>query len=145
MTWLTILEYLCHKSPQICSTCRKHFPVLSSFMTCHMFVTRLTWRVPLVEQKLLTLLEHLSSSLVFNGVRVTRSLVLYVSFCRSLFVRPFVIFLFAILLFVLLQYTDSDYPFDIFKLFFQNSSLFINFTSLYIYVFFRSLIDRSEN
>ena len=35
MTWLTIMEYLCHKWPQICSTCRKHFPVLSSFMTYH--------------------------------------------------------------------------------------------------------------
>ena len=27
--------YLCHKWPLICSTCRKHFPVLSSFMTYH--------------------------------------------------------------------------------------------------------------
>ena len=34
----------------------------------------------LVEQELLTLPEHLSSSPVFNGVRVTRSLVLYVCF-----------------------------------------------------------------
>ena len=44
------------------------------------FVTRLTRRVPLVEQELLTLLEHLSSPPVFSGVRVTRSLVLYVCF-----------------------------------------------------------------
>jgi hypothetical protein len=29
------MEYLCHKWPWICSTCRKHFPVLSSFMTYH--------------------------------------------------------------------------------------------------------------
>ena len=56
------------------------------------FVTRLTRRVPLVDQELLTLLEHLSSSPVFNGVRVTRSLVLYVclvdrclSFCTFSF------------------------------------------------------------
>ena len=41
---------------------------------------RLTRRVPLVEQELLTLPEHLSSPPVFNGVRVTRSLVLYVCF-----------------------------------------------------------------
>jgi hypothetical protein len=41
--------------------------------------------VPQVEQELLTLSEHLSSSLVFNWVRATRSLVLWV-FCRSLFV-----------------------------------------------------------
>ena len=44
------------------------------------FVTRLTRRVPLVEQELLTLQEHLSSFPVFSGVRVTRSLVLYVCF-----------------------------------------------------------------
>jgi hypothetical protein len=44
------------------------------------FVTRLTRRVPLVEQELLTLPEHLSSPPVFSGVRVSRSLVLYVCF-----------------------------------------------------------------
>jgi hypothetical protein len=31
--WLTAMEYLCNKWPRIYSTCRKHFPVLSSFMT----------------------------------------------------------------------------------------------------------------
>jgi hypothetical protein len=35
LTRLTVIEYLCHKWPKICSTCRKHFPVLSSFMTCN--------------------------------------------------------------------------------------------------------------
>ena len=35
------------------------------------FVTRLTQQVPLVEQELLTLLEHLSSPPVFSGVRVS--------------------------------------------------------------------------
>ena len=35
MTWLTVMEYLRHKWPRICSTCCKHFPVLSSFMTYH--------------------------------------------------------------------------------------------------------------
>ena len=44
------------------------------------FVTRLTRRVPQVEQELVTLSEHLSSPSVFTGVRVTRSLVLYVCF-----------------------------------------------------------------
>jgi hypothetical protein len=44
------------------------------------FVTRLTRRVPLVEMELLTLPKHLSSLPVFSGVRVTRSLVLYVCF-----------------------------------------------------------------
>ena len=44
------------------------------------FVTRLPRRVPLVEQKLLTLPEHLSSPPVFCEVRVTRSFVLCVCF-----------------------------------------------------------------
>jgi hypothetical protein len=41
------------------STCRKHFPVHSSFMTYHRVVTRLTRWVSLVEQQLLTLQDHL--------------------------------------------------------------------------------------
>ena len=48
------------------------------------FETRLTWRVPLVEQELLTLLEHLSSPPVFSGVHVTPSLVLCVYFVDRL-------------------------------------------------------------
>ena len=39
-----------------------------------------TRRVSLVEQELLTLSEQLSSPPVFSGVRVTRSLILYVCF-----------------------------------------------------------------
>jgi hypothetical protein len=33
--WLTVVEYLCHKWPLICSTYRTHFPDLSPFMTYH--------------------------------------------------------------------------------------------------------------
>jgi hypothetical protein len=44
------------------------------------FVTRITRRVSLLEQEMLTLPEHLSPPPVFSGVRVTRSLVLYVCF-----------------------------------------------------------------
>jgi hypothetical protein len=44
------------------------------------FVTRLTRQLPLVEQELLTLPEHVSSSPVFSRVCVTLSLVLYVCF-----------------------------------------------------------------
>jgi len=78
------------------------------------FVTRLTRRMSLVEQELLTRPEHLRSPPVFSGVRVTRPLVLCV-FCGSLFV----LFLLAIVLSVLLRYTDSDYPFRIFKPFLE--------------------------
>jgi hypothetical protein len=75
------------------------------------FVTRLTLWVPLVEQELLTLPEHLS----FSGVRVTRCLVVCVCFvelCLS-----FCTFLLAVVLSVILRYTDYNYPFVIFKLF----------------------------
>ena len=72
-----------------CSTCRKHFSVLSKLMTYHL-VTRLTRRVPLVEQELPTLPEHLSSPPVLSRVRVSRSLVLYVCFVdRCLSFRTF--------------------------------------------------------
>ena len=49
------------------------------------FVTRVTRRVPLVEQELHTLPQHLNSHLVFRGVHVTRSLFLCVILCKSLF------------------------------------------------------------
>ena len=75
--WFTVMKYLCHKWSRICSTCRKHFP--HSWLITG-FVTRLTRRVPLVEQELLTIPEHLSSPPIFSGIRVTRSLVLYVCF-----------------------------------------------------------------
>jgi hypothetical protein len=49
--------------------------------TCVLYDShRLTRRVSLVSQELLSLPEHLSSPPVINGVRVTRSLVLYVCF-----------------------------------------------------------------
>ena len=55
----------------------------------------------------------------FSGVRVTWSLVLYVYFVdRCWSFLAFVLFLMAIVLSVL-RYTDSDYPFGIFKLFFH--------------------------
>ena len=71
------------------------------------FVTRLTRLVPLVEQELPTLSEHLSSPPIFGEVRVTRSLVLCVCFvdrCLS-----FSTFSFGHCVSVLLRYTDSDY------------------------------------
>jgi hypothetical protein len=84
-------------------------------MSFAVFVTRLTRLMPLVEQELLTLPKNMSSHPVLSGVRVTRSLVLCVCFvdrCLS-----FCTFFLAIVLSVLLRYTDSDYPFGILKLF----------------------------
>jgi hypothetical protein len=101
------MEYLCHTWPRICSTCRTHFPVLSLFMTYHRFVTRLTRRVWLAEQELLTLPEHLSLPLIFSEVRVTKFLVLCVCFVdRYLSYCPFLL---VFMLSVLLRYMDSDY------------------------------------
>ena len=98
--------------------------------------------MPLVEQELPTLPEHRSSTPVFSGVRVTRSLVLCVclSFCTFSFdlcvvcsssfdhvvmsVLPLltivmsVLPLLTIVLSVLLRFTDSHYPFGIIKLFY---------------------------
>ena len=71
-----------------------------------------------LKKELLTLPDHLSSPPVFSGIRVTRSLAVCVSFeDRCLSFCPFVLFLFAIVLSVLLRYTNYDYPFGIFKLF----------------------------
>ena len=78
MTWLIVMEYLCHKWPRICSTSRS-FP--HSWLITG-FVVILTRRVPLV--------ENLSSPPVFSEVRVTRFLVLCVCFVdRCLSLRPF--------------------------------------------------------
>ena len=86
MTWFTATEYLYHKWPRIFSTCREHFPILSSFMTYHRFVTGATRRVVLVGQKLPTLPERLGTPTVFSCVRVARPLVFCVVFSKSLFV-----------------------------------------------------------
>jgi hypothetical protein len=63
--------------------------------------------VSLVEQELLTLPEHMSSPPGFSGVRVTRSFVWCVCFVDRWL--SFCTFLLAIVLAVLLRYTDSDY------------------------------------
>ena len=83
-SWLT--EYLYHKWPRICSTCRKHSWSFPHSWLITGFVTGATPQVPLVYQELLTLPEHLCSPLVFSGVHVAQSLVFCVVFCRSLFV-----------------------------------------------------------
>jgi hypothetical protein len=115
MTLLTDMEYLCHKWPRyvpLVVNISRSFP--RSWLITGV-VTRLTRRVSLVEQELPTLPEHLSSPSLFSGVRVTRSLVLYVCFVDL--VCPFILFLLAIVFSALLRYTNSDYPFSIFKLF----------------------------
>jgi len=57
-------------------------------------------------------------------------------FCSSLFV-PLYFFLLAIVMSVLLRFTDSDYPFGIFKLFFSFvvCHAHVNYTLNYIIMF----------
>ena len=64
------------------------------------------------------------NAMVFSWVRVTRSLVVFLMFCRSLFV----LVLLSILLSVLLLFMDSDYPFVIFKLFKSCSKTVVHFS-----------------
>ena len=69
------------------------------------FVTRVIRRLTLVEQELLTLSEHMSSPPIFRGSRVPPSFVI----CVMLSV---------------LRFTNSDYPFNIFKLFLISQIIF---------------------
>jgi hypothetical protein len=108
---------MCNKWPRICSTFRKHFPVLSLFMTCHRICNYINTTG--VTNGTGTAYPSGAPEFIpgFSGVRVTQSLVLCTCiFCRSLFVLLSFFFL-AIVLSVLLRFTDSDYPFGIFKLF----------------------------
>ena len=91
-TCLTVMEYLCNKWPRICSLVGNTSRSFPRSLLIIGFVTRLPWRVLLVEQELCTLPEHMSSPPLFSRVRVTWSLVLYVcfvdrslSFCTFLF------------------------------------------------------------
>jgi len=68
----------------------------------------------MLAQGLLSLLENMSSSQVYSGLRVARSLVFCVVLCRSLFVL-LSFFLLAIVLSVL-RFKASDYPYGILKL-----------------------------
>ena len=85
----------------------------SSFWICYIW-----WqRVPLVEQELPTLPEHLHSSPVLSGVRIARSLVFCVVFCRLCLS----FFLLATAPSVFLRLTASDYPYSILKFFLQQT------------------------
>jgi len=71
--------------------------------------------------------EHLSSPPVFSGVYVARSIFFCEVFCIYIVFCPVVIFLLAIVLYVL-RFQDYDYPFAIFKLFL----LYIIFINVYL-------------
>ena len=101
------------------------------------FASRLTRRLPLVEQELLTLPELLSSTPVFSGIRVTRSLVLWVCFVDRCL--PFLATVLSVL-----RFTDSDYTFGIFKLLLYKAcriaSVWRNFHFVVLCVFIQEII-----
>jgi len=74
MIWLMITENLCHKYPRMCSVCRNHNSVLSSF------ITRVTRRVTHVEAGTVYPSGAPEFPAGFSGVRVARSYVFYVMF-----------------------------------------------------------------
>ena len=76
----------------------------------------LTRRVPLAGQELPTLPEHLSSPLVFCGIRAARSFVFCVMSCRSLFVLSS-FFICPLCFLSVFHLPILIYPFGIFKLF----------------------------
>jgi hypothetical protein len=77
---LTVLEYLCHKLARICSTCHKHFPVLSSFTTYYRICNQINTTGATNGAGTAYPFGAPEFTPVFSGVRVTRSLVLYVCF-----------------------------------------------------------------
>ena len=81
------------------------------------FVTRVTQRVSLLDKELLPSSEHLSSPPVFIGVRVTRSLMLSLVVCMSCRSLCVLLYFLAIVVSILLWFSYSDYPFEIFKVF----------------------------
>jgi hypothetical protein len=80
---VTVTEYLCHIWSRICSLCRNHELVLSSFMNYHRVWSQSNSTESLVEQELLTLPEGLGSQTVFCGVHYAQSIDFWVVFCRS--------------------------------------------------------------
>ena len=81
MTWLTFMEYLCHKWPQIWSVCRKHNLALSSFMTSHRISNNSDPTDETCWAGVTTFLEDIGSLSVCSGVLVAWSLIFCVVVC----------------------------------------------------------------
>jgi hypothetical protein len=106
---MTLVTAICHKWPRICSTYRKHFPVLSSIMTYHRVCNKINTTGATSGAGTAYPSGAPEFTPCFSGVRVTRSLVLYVCFvdrCLS-----FCAFSFDNCVFCSSSITDSDYPF----------------------------------
>jgi hypothetical protein len=86
MNWLTVTEYLCHKWPRKCSIWRIHHPEISSFVTYHRFCNKSSTTGATFGAGTAYPSGVPEFIPCFCGVRVARSLVFCVMFCRSLFV-----------------------------------------------------------
>lgn len=94
------------------------------YLITRFFFTRVTrWR-PLVEQKPLTLPEHLSSHTFFSEVHITQSVAFSVVFYRRLFSCPL-----SFRHCIVPPASAIDYLFGIFKLFLMCYALFTHGTS----------------
>jgi hypothetical protein len=113
MTCLTVTEYPYHKWPQICCICRYHNSVLSSFVTVHRVcnTSNTTGATCGAETAYPSGALGFISGFKWGSVFSFLHSVVYIIVC------PFVIFLLAIVLFVLLRFMAFDYPFGLFKLF----------------------------
>jgi hypothetical protein len=113
------MEYLCHKSPRLCSICRNHNPVLSSFMTYHRVCNQNTTAdTILVKHELFTIPEHLRSLPALAGSCIVLYIIVFwfhrLSFDHCV-VCPSLIY--AVWLpHWYLWFTASDYPIGIFDL-----------------------------
>jgi hypothetical protein len=82
ITWFSVSQI---------TTFRKHFSVISPFITCPEFATSVTRRVPLVEQELSSLPELLSSYHILVGLVLLDlefSVQYFVDRCLSFFIWP---------------------------------------------------------
>ena len=86
MTWLTVTDHLCHRWQRTCSVCSNHNPILSTFMIYHLVRNRSNTTGATYEAGTAYPSRAPAFTADFSEVRVARSLVFCVMFCRSLFV-----------------------------------------------------------
>jgi hypothetical protein len=90
------------------------------------FLTKVIRLVPLLEQKLLTIPEHLSSPLYLSGVRIAQSFDFCVVFCRPNVACILGIYFLLYGLYFLELQLRTDFPFGIFKPFLNNTTAILS-------------------
>jgi hypothetical protein len=105
MTWVTVTQYMCYKWPRICSVCRYHNQVLSSFMTYQLVCNKNNTTGVTMEQELLTFRTSCCSIFSFLCS------ILYIFDCPFSFGFPL-----AFELSIHLRFSAFNYPFGIIKL-----------------------------